>query len=98
METLDAERQPRLCYNEEISCTIAHAAEVQFEVIHWSELAEALTAVLVKTSLGNTRQTITISVSKSACGNPFYFMHFPPDRIMMDPTEHMREFLHLGVC
>lgn len=45
----------------EFSCTTADVEEGQFEVIHWSDLAEALIAGLVGTSLENKKQTVAIS-------------------------------------
>lgn len=64
METLEAERQPQPSYNSNNSkflCAKSDVSQGQFEVIHWSHLADALTADLVETSLENMKQAITIS-------------------------------------
>lgn len=77
-------------------CATADASQGQFEVIHSSDLAEALTAGLVETSLEDMRHPITISdwhllgSLKIPCGqtsNPFILFAIFPDTIKIPQND-----------
>lgn len=83
--------------NSKFVCAKANVSQRQFQVIHWSDMAEALTADLVETSLENMRQAITISdwhslsSLKIPCGplqKSFLLSAFIPDTIMMAEGSH----------
>lgn len=78
----------------------------QFEVNHSSDLAEALTAGLVETSLEDMRQAITISdwhllgslkVPRGQTLNPFIFFAIFPDTIKI-PQNNWEKLAIWAIC